>query len=38
MYISDIAAYYADLLSAKQTSSFRAPDIDRKLDMKIKEF
>jgi len=38
VYISDIAAYYAALLSAKQISSFRAPDIDRELDMKIKEF
>ena len=38
MYISDITAYYAALLSAKQISSFRAPDIDGELDMKIKEF
>ncbi len=37
VYISDIAAYYAALLSAKQTISFRAPDINKKLDIKIKE-
>ena len=37
VYISDIAAYYAALLSAKQITSFRAPDIDKKLDIKIKE-
>ena len=37
VYISDIAAYYAALLSAKQIISFRAPDIDKKLDIKIKE-
>jgi hypothetical protein len=37
VYISDIAAYYAALLSAKQIISFRALDIDKKLDIKIKE-
>ncbi len=37
VYIGDIAAYHAALLSAKQIISFRAPDIDKKLDIKIKE-
>jgi hypothetical protein len=37
VYISDIAAYYAALLSAKQIIRFRAPDIDKRLDIKIKE-
>jgi hypothetical protein len=38
VYISDIAAYYAALLSARlHYGGLRAPDIDQRLDLKIEE-
>jgi hypothetical protein len=38
VYISDIAAYYAALLSARRHyGGSRAPDIDKRLDLKIEE-